>query len=89
MGIPLAGLLGGAILFLVQSIWNFRSGPHEWKACTDFLQWLFMKWNIWNKMGSFTTMYCDFSIGAHIVLLSIVLGFIFIPLGIILARRMQ
>ncbi len=89
VGGPLLGLLGGAILFLVQSISSFREGPQEWKACTAFLQWLFMKWNIWTKMLSFTTIYCDLSLGAHIVIFSILLGIVFVPLGVLLARRLH
>ncbi len=87
VGLPLAGLIFGSCLFLYQAIHNFTNGPQEWKPCMVFLTWLFKKWNIWDKTASITDMYCHLSIGAHIAIGSIVLGFILVPLGLALSKR--
>jgi len=87
VALPLLGLLGGSGLFLYESVANFTSGPQGWPPCSHFLQWLFKKWNIWDTMAASTQMFCDLSIGAHIALASILLGFILVPLGLFMARR--
>ncbi len=87
VGLPLLGLLAGAGMFLVDAVRNFGQGPRQWEPCMNFLQWLFQKWSIWDKTSALTLMYCDLSLGAHIALASIVLGCLFIPLGLLLSRR--
>ncbi len=89
IGMPLLGLFVGSIIFLVQSIQHFSDGPQQWAPCMNLLQWLFNKWNIWEEMSAFTAMYCDFSPGAHLVILSILLGIITIPIGLLLSRKLQ
>lgn len=89
VGLPLLGLFAGSVIFLVHSIENFSQGPQRWALCTNLLQWLFTKWNIWQDMTAFTAMYCDFSPGAHLVILSIVVGFFTIPLGLLLSRKLK
>lgn len=88
VGLPLLGLLTGSGIFLFDSISTFAQGPREWEPCSRFLQWLFKKWNVWDSMASITDMYCDLSLGAHIAILSIVAGFVLIPLGLALSRRL-
>ncbi len=89
VGLPLLGLFTGSIIFLVQSIQRFNEGPQQWAPCMNLLQWLLNKWNILQEMSAFTAMYCDFSPGAHLVIISILIGIVTIPLGLLLSRTLK
>lgn len=89
VGLPLLGLLGGSLFFLAQTIFRFSQGPQQWEQCRTFLTWLLNKWSVLERMTSFVTVYCDFSIGAHVALASLILGCVTIPLGLILARGLK
>mgnify|MGYP006287022979 CR=1 FL=1 len=85
IGLPIAGLVAGSVLLLVQTMLPAEQSLNEWNVFGVFLQWLLV-----TIPGADELVRPDFMrelpMGAHLMLLSALSVPIMLPLGLVLYR---
>jgi hypothetical protein len=85
IGLPIAGLITGSVLLLVQTMLQAEQSLNEWNVFGVFLQWLLVV-----IPGADELVRPDFMrelpMGAHLMLLSALGAPIMLPLGLVLYR---